>query len=185
MQADLLNEPASQLFDLLLEEAVSGQAGWQDICRNYLSTLITIVARELRQGNNLNPQRFGEDDALYKHQSLQDEPIKRAQRYIKTHLRGTLTIEKVAHSVYLSRSQFTKQFREQTGSSFVQYLTQCRIEEAKTLLRDSTWSIHRVGAFVGLRSTSYFCQLFSQHTGFTPQQFRDYLRSGAQNKSTK
>jgi AraC-like DNA-binding protein len=173
-QADFFNEDANQLLDLLFAEAGSGRADWQTLCRHYLLAFLTVLRRDLREGNilKLNPKQSLAASTHPLSDEEQADPIEQARHYIRTHLREALTIEKVARHACMSRSQFTKLFRQRTGQSFAQYLTECRLEEAGTLLRESSWSTRRVAEYVGLRSSSYFSQLFTRSMGLTPRQFR-------------
>jgi AraC-like DNA-binding protein len=169
-QCVILSEAASQLLVLLLEEASAGQRGWQSVCSDYLHAALTIIRREIAEGKALNADI--RDDRKTRHGPCKD-PIEEAQHYIRTHLRDAPTIEVVARHVFMSRAQFIRRFRRQTGQSFAEFLTQCRIEEARLLLRGSGWSLARICLWVGLKSLPYFCELFRRHTGMTPQEFRD------------
>lgn len=78
--------------------------------------------------------------------------------------------------MHLSRSQFARQVKQETGATFVEILTQCRIAEAKLLLQESEWSTAIIAKFVGFKSVTYFHHLFVQRTGITPGQFRQNVR---------
>jgi two-component system response regulator YesN len=82
----------------------------------------------------------------------------------------------------MSKSNFTQHFRSDTGESFIDFLTRCRLEEAKNLLRESDWSIARISAYVGLRSPSYFGEVFARETNMTPTRFRQAYRKKHQSK---
>jgi AraC-like DNA-binding protein len=169
-QCLVLNEASSQLLDLLWEEASAGQRGWQDVCQDYLHATLTIIRREIAEGRILNADI--REDRKKRHDPHKD-PIEEAQHYIRTHLRDAPTIEVVARHVFISRAQLIRRFRRQTGQSFAEFLTQCRMEEAQALLRGSGWSVAQICRWIGLKSQPYFCELFHRHTGMTPQEFRD------------
>jgi AraC-like DNA-binding protein len=173
-QSDFLNDAANQLLTLLFSEAESEQAAWQTLGRHYLRALLMTLRRDLCEGNtlrlNINHPLSAAHSAPGERQA---DAIEDARQYIRTHLRDALTIEKVARRFYMSRSQFTRLFRQRTGQTFAEYLAQCRLEEAQILLRESTLSSRRIARYVGLRSAPYFSQFFTRSTGLTPRQFRN------------
>ena len=99
-------------------------------------------------------------------------PVKQAQKFIRANLYQPLTIESVAGQVFISRARLAERFRIETGQTFLQYLTQCRVAEAKMLLRDSDWAISTIAGFVGFKAASSFQRFFRQQVGLTPTQYR-------------
>jgi AraC-like DNA-binding protein len=170
----LLNEQAGRLFSLLMDEAESEREERNSVCQNLLSALLTIMRREVRAGRYLHPgpMAMTENSA----QTFGADPITQAREYMRAHLHQPLTISKVARQVGLSRTQLAARLRSETRQTFLEFLTYCRIEEAKLLLRDADWSIATVAESVGVKSPTYFQELFKRHVGSTPGQFRRQTR---------
>jgi AraC-like DNA-binding protein len=122
-------------------------AGRKRLASAHLRAFPGVLRRDLRAGTVLRASRM----------QLLDSPAHPSPSEKKTD-----PIEQVAHCCYLSRSQLTKLFRQRTGQSFREYPSECRVKEAKLLLRESTWSTRRIARHVGLRSTSYFSQLLTR-----------------------
>ncbi len=99
--------------------------------------------------------------------------IYKAINYINDNFTKKITLEDVAGAVYLSPAYFSKVFKEQTGSSYTQYLNRLRIEESKTLLRNSTIPLVDIAGMVGYEDQSYFSKVFKKVTGSTPGKYRD------------
>ena len=171
----VLNDAAGQILDFMMAEAMSRDPGWQSVCREYLTTILVLLRRELVRGAILSSSR--NQGAEFASQPSHD-PIEQAISYIRGNLRKPLTIDSVAHHVCLARTQFTRQFRQKTGVSFARYLAECRIEKAKTLLTSSNWSHTRIGEVVGLRSASYFCRFFVKNVGVSPRVYRKNASGG-------
>ena len=74
--------------------------------------------------------------------------------------------------MHLSRTQFVRRMREETGQTFVEFLTDYRIKEAKTLLRESDWTISAIAGFLGFKTPSYFRTVFLRQTGQTASAYR-------------
>ena len=54
-----------------------------------------------------------------------------------------------------------------------EYLTQCRIEEARRLLRTTELKVEEVARRVGFTSASHFAEVFRKHVGMMPREFRN------------
>lgn len=70
-----------------------------------------------------------------------------------------LTVAGLANRVHLSRFYFIRKFREQTGQSPYQYLTNLRINQSKKLLCCTEDTVESIARQVG----------FSDGAGFNPQ----------------
>ncbi len=99
--------------------------------------------------------------------------IYKAISFINNNFTRKITLDDVAGAVYLSPAYFSKVFKEQTGSSFTQYLNRLRIEESKTLLRNSSIPLVDIAGMVGYEDQSYFSKVFKKVTGSTPGKYRD------------
>ena len=161
-------------FEELLAEATTPWPYASPLRDSLLITLMLLTLREaekMEEMGTLNEIDNWNNTEVADHKS----PIDRAEEYIHQHLNEKLTIDKVAHHVYLSRSRFTQLFRSKTGKSFNAYLCDCRFEAAKALLcDDSNWPIERISDFVGL-GAGRLRSLFHQRLGMAPTQFRESL----------
>lgn len=78
----------------------------------------------------------------------------------------------VAASVNTSPSHFSTLFSQETGQTFVEYLTNVRMDKSKELLRCSTRKIADIGNEVGYNDPHYFSYLFKKINGCTMKDFR-------------
>lgn len=92
--------------------------------------------------------------------------------YVYAHIHKTITIDDMTRLTLQSRSQFTRRVLRETGRTFVEYLTDCRVEEAKRMLTETQWGIAVIAQSVGI-NPSYFSTVFSQRTGLTPSAYRE------------
>lgn len=171
---------AALYLNALMEEATSRADGYEVVCQNLLVVLLTILKRELQAGRFLQPGvTIAEDTGTLDGR----DPIAHAQEYIRTHLNQRLTIDGVARLTYMSRAQFTKQFRRATDKSFITYLTEQRLAEAEKLLRSTDLSVDMVSHFVGLKPT-HLRRLFQVHHKVPPVIYRRQHRQGGQANDT-
>lgn len=167
----VLHREAHSYFLTLTEEAQSGAMNWQTIARGLLLSLVSILHRGLATGHFYGRGQMGQTPPKI---APLDDPIVYAQHFIREHLNEPLTIDRVAHVVYLARTQFTTRFREQTGQSFTEYLTQCRLEKAQTLLKDTKIAVRVVAHLVGVQP-SHLRRLFVRYLGMAPEEYRSTI----------
>ena len=95
------------------------------------------------------------------------------RQYIRDHLDDPeLSLVTIANEYYLNSSYLSRIFKKETGTSFIQYLNDQRMEKAKNLLQFSSLKIYEIGEHVGIDNANYFGILFKKKTGLTPVDFR-------------
>ncbi|GBK65719.1 response regulator [Paenibacillus macerans] len=99
--------------------------------------------------------------------------IGKTQEYILGNYHKDLSIDEVAELAGLSISHFCLLFKQVSGYTFLEYLTQCRIEKAKFILKNSHVKVYQVAPMVGYQDPRYFTQVFKKVTGMTPTEFRE------------
>ena len=82
---------------------------------------------------------------------------------------------------------FRKLFRESTGNSPLEYLTNLRVEEAKRRLKlyGKTESVREIAEKAGFTDPYYFSRKFKQKTGMSPREFLNSLNSVDQDMITR
>lgn len=84
-----------------------------------------------------------------------------------------LTLNALASYVNFSPNHFSMIFSQQTGQTFIRYLTDFRMNKAKELLRCTSKKSSEISAEVGYRDSHYFSYLFKKTQGMTPTQYRN------------
>ncbi len=168
------NGDLATLFHLLMEELVGGQQNFNSIGSALLSAFWLALQREVEVERYINPGPIGRPQEIVGDKGGFESQL---LRYVQAHLTNpSLKLETVARSLYLSRAQFVRRMRSETGKTFVEYLTDYRISEAKVLLQDSNWTVSTIAGFLGFRSSTYFQAVFRKATGHTPSQYRTLNR---------
>ena len=98
--------------------------------------------------------------------------VSEARQYIEKNFAKDISLDDVAGSVDVSPYYFTRMFKEETGETFIEYLTKLRINRAKELIRDPLMTIGEIGQAVGYADPNYFSRIFKKTTGMTPSEFR-------------
>ena len=97
--------------------------------------------------------------------------MQEAMRYISDNLASKISLTEIAHRFSLSKSFFSRKFKEITGFGFSEYLTHVRIKRAEELLLTSDMSMTDVAYAAGFEDSSYFAATFKRIIGTTPLKY--------------
>ncbi len=98
--------------------------------------------------------------------------IAAVSNYIQHHLSEPITTERIAASLYISRTHLSARFHKETGTTLSDYILKEKTEEAKRLLRYSDKSLAAISAYLGFSSQSHFSRTFRKYAGITPGEYR-------------
>jgi AraC-like DNA-binding protein len=164
------NERILHFLNTLEEEAARADTDHEKMFERALNMLLISTYRDLQAGRFLQrPDEYGESNLRGQGQ----DPIVRAQAYIKSHLARTLTVEMVANAVYMSETHFRRRFLAETGYTLTAFINFHRLEQAKHFLRETDWSVSQIREFIGYRSDAYLHTLFRRHFNISPTEFRN------------
>ena len=104
---------------------------------------------------------------------------RRALAYMRDHVHQDLSREDVAGAVYVSQGYLSHLFSEMAGMSFVECLTQIRMERAVALLA-TNMRINDIAERVGYRNRKSFLVNFRSYTGLTPSEYRQKYWMGGE-----
>ena len=103
----------------------------------------------------------------------QDTVITMARQYIAAHYTEPIHLEHVAEHVGLSATYFCMKFRQSTGKTFVEYLTEQRMERARELLLGTNRKIHEIATAVGFQDSRHFSRTFRKLYQVYPTEYRE------------
>lgn len=96
--------------------------------------------------------------------------------YISHHFQDeSLSIKDISEHVFLSSSYVCTLFKNETGQTLNQYLTDYRIEKAKQLLANPRYKITNISTQVGYSNGNYFGKIFKKQVGMSPSEYRDKM----------
>lgn len=165
-----------QLFRILMEETTAEPGAQFDSSEKLLQSFLRLFAREMKAEHYQMVSQKGEGTCEGYHFQSSGNFSEDLHQYLQSRLYERPTLEKTARDMYLSRAQFSRRVRAETGKTFVELLNEHRIETAKELLRDSDWTISIIATFIGYRAPHHFQSLFLQRTGMTPNTYRKQTR---------
>ena len=98
--------------------------------------------------------------------------IQKMLSYIREHYAEAVTLEEIARSANISRSEAGRCFNAYVGCSPVDALIQHRLQVANRLIKDTTRSLQEISYSCGFNSVHYFSRQFRKTYGYTPGQYR-------------
>ena len=154
-------EAAGQMESLreneeILKRAVSTAESVDDI-KAYIGTLLDH-AIELR--NTVSGRRYSEIIQTAKARIEQD------------YMSEDISLNSVAAEVCMSPSYFSSVFSKEMGKTFIEYLTEVRMEKAKQYLACSSMKTSEISYEVGYKDPHYFSYIFKKTQGCTPKEYR-------------
>ncbi len=82
------------------------------------------------------------------------------------------TVEEMAEGINVSPNYLRRKFKEKTGMTILEYITETRLSTAARLLEEGNRKVKDVSLEVGYSNISYFTQLFSKKYGATPNEYK-------------
>lgn len=173
LQADVVREECAKLVSLLDSDLTEGQTysilehgpkeiwlreverypGWTEL-RTWLQEWV------IKRFDQLHPARGSSDW------------FEKALNLLELRVDMDITLESLAAKAGVHPVTLSRMFKQQTGLSFVRYLTRKRMEKAKRLLTAGDQSIVKIAENLGYQDHRYFVSLFKNEWGMTPGDYR-------------
>jgi len=98
---------------------------------------------------------------------------RKAMEYITLHPEENLDVKKLSKMTGYTDYYFSTKFKQETGRSVRDFVTEVKIERAKVLLKNPQYTIKDVAEELGFSSQSHFGDVFKKATGMTPGAFKE------------
>lgn len=105
-----------------------------------------------------------------------DQKILQAITYIKENYFNDLNMAVVSNYISMNYSLFSYSFKQFTGSNFVNYLKNIRMEEAKKLLTGTELKVNEISQKVGYDNEKHFMKIFKNSCGVSPSEYRKNMK---------
>lgn len=136
---------------------VAGELVTVESTKQYLER---VLAKALELRDSITMKKYG---------NLIDDAI----AYMKENFaREDISLNSVAASVNMSPSYFSSIFSQEMGKTFIEYLTNIRMEKAKELLMCTNMKTSEIGFEVGYKEPHYFSYIFKKTQECSPKDFR-------------
>ena len=149
-------------LSMMLREAKSKKSRYTEVCYHVFEVLLIQLHRQLDM-----PSRPLVHEASSRGKATQ------IKYYIENHFHEDINLTSLAQRVQVSKYYLAHTFCQYFGMSPMQYVQSLRLNESRTLLRTTSFSVKKIAAIVGYSSYGYFVQRFIKAEGISPEQYRE------------
>ncbi|WP_437737504.1 GlxA family transcriptional regulator [Sorangium sp. So ce1335] len=103
--------------------------------------------------------------------------LRRVLDWIEENLHRDVALRDIARKAAMSVRSLNRHFKQQTGTTPLQWLLRARVRRAQLLLETTARSVERVASDVGFGSVAALRQHFHRVAGTSPQAYRSAFRS--------
>jgi AraC-like DNA-binding protein len=157
-----MNDEIVTLYKKAIEIAQKQNAGFQQLLAGIVNHLLGLAY------------------SLDKHQSLEELNvtgyINTAKVIMLENFHSGIRPEDIAKQIYMSYAWFRRIFKQYTGFTPGQYLTELKIQKGKELLTHTDLSVKEIAFAVGCDNADHFCTLFKRKTQTTPTFYRNFTQ---------
>lgn len=173
--AELKQEISMHCYAMMAEKE-SNQPGKYFMLKTHLMQLLLLVMREISEVEKT--EQKGCNFETYN----KNYAVNKIISYLNENYEHKISLEQIAHNMYLSPVYISKIFKEETGESPINYLIKIRLEKARDILHSSdNGSIKNIANQVGYDDVYHFSKLFKKYYGISPLYYRKQIRSKAVN----
>ena len=102
-----------------------------------------------------------------------NQAVRQVQDYILQNLTNRdLTLSNTAKAFYMNLSYLSRIFKQETGQTFVEYLTKARMEKAIRLFKETNLKAYQIAENIGIVDPHYFGICFKKYTGMSVNDFK-------------
>ena len=109
---------------------------------------------------------------LEENQAFTNVTFMKLMKYINDNYKGEISLTGAAQVLHMNSNYVSQLFKKEAGVTFVHYITQKRLEDAKELLTTTQKPLTDIALEVGFNDTFHFIKTFKKFTGMTPGQYR-------------
>ena len=105
-------------------------------------------------------------------QSSANQLIFRMKDYIDRHYRDKINLQTLSERFYISREYASRLFKREMRTTFINYLTETRLNRASQLLIQTDLSLTEIALQTGFKESAYLIRVFIKRYGITPTEYR-------------
>lgn len=106
-----------------------------------------------------------------KRKDYKNRIVANVKKYIVKNVASHLSLNEVAAVFGISPNYLSQLFKKYNDTGFNEYVTQCKVNEAKNLLADSSYKVYEIAEMLGFESAFYFSKVFKKVEGVSPTEY--------------
>ena len=150
------------LFHYIRDECIQQKAGYELVCQDAAKAVLTIVQQLILRNKD-----------VYEAQKMNFPVILDVVEYLNQNYYKNLSLEDIAKIFHFSSYYIARKFKEETGFTINQYITNRRMGEAEKLLIYTDMSIAEISTEIGYENINHFYATFKKYTGIAPGKLKE------------
>lgn len=139
--------------------------GAEQMIKSYLEQFLVLMIRDINEHRDVS--------LFPSHKNLETHLVFEIKGYLREHLTQRVCIDDICKTFGYSKTYLSQLFKKQCGVSLMTYYNYKRIEYAKKLILESSYSFTQISNLLAFDNPQYFARVFKRITGQTPSEFRD------------
>ena len=144
----------------------------EEAINNYLKFNVIIEQRNITNGVLQVKQDYLKLIEIIKIKNNFSPMVLYTINYIQANYYNNLNINHISEKLEVTSSYLSKILKKETGLSFIDFLTNTRIEKAIQIMKDQSVKIYDVAELVGYSNQHYFCRAFKKIMGVSPTEYK-------------
>ena len=168
-EGDPWQENILDTVDNIIAANVTKRFGYELLIKSQLCSLWSSILQKYAPQNTSVAKQQDKPSTV----SLDETRVKSAILYIQEHYSEQITLDELAESIHLSKSECCRCFKRTLQVTPVEYIMKYRILQATLLLQQNApeaQSMSDLAFSVGFNNASYFKKVFRQYLGCTPSE---------------
>ncbi|MGX7149423.1 AraC family transcriptional regulator [Enterococcus ureasiticus] len=161
-----------KVLQQLFEEYTNNNQGKNYALFSLLFQLVTTFYRRLPQTQTEVKKGAKSSTIKYK-ENL--EHLDKIFTYVENHYEESITLEEIAKYSGFSSYYFTRFFKANTGTTFMSFLTEYRVNQAKFILANEKVPMIEVAEKSGFASVKTFHHVFKEQVGISPLKYQKLI----------
>lgn len=169
-----------------------------ELVLKYTEILIAYIRRSLDENTFVNSVAFKNCEAIGNYKNIltevlfhiYDDYIKNEVdtqktevisiiKYINRHLNEKIELHQISEEIKMNTSYLCRLFKNETGITIMQYITDKRMTKAAELLSNTDKKMFEIASEVGLSDALYFSKIFKKYYNISPTDFRQKRNDGS------
>lgn len=151
-----------------------------DLCEAVKKACATVHKIQEQQQKNNSPTQAKLAVSPNQNGKELSSMVHHIAHYVDTHYtKSDLSVQEIADDAQLTAAYAGSLFKSETGITLKDYIIECRLAKAKSLLKDPRYKVYEIAAMTGWTDAHYFARMFRDKTGLKPSEYREQLASSA------
>ncbi|GGD60689.1 response regulator transcription factor [Paenibacillus nasutitermitis] len=141
-------------------------------CVNELIQEIEVDRRDERENKQTAGSGAGQPSLYETEMPKRKDVISEIKQYVTENFDRNISLADLSNRFFINLHYLSQLFKEKTGQTYLEYLTQVRISRSKDLLASSDLKIYEICKRVGYSDSAHFSKVFEKAVGCKPSDFR-------------